>query len=395
MSAGGEKKPDKKPEKGLRSVSDGGLRSVSGGGLGGVSGGGLRSGFTTGACGAAAAKAATLALLTQQPVSEIEITLPIGRRQMFAVEKCEFAGDAATCAVVKDAGDDPDCTHGAHLTATVSWSDLPGRIELDRGSGVGLITKPGLGLQVGTPAINPVPWRNITEMVREAAGSELGVRGLRVVISVPGGDEMAKQTQNKRLGILGGISILGTTGIVVPFSTAAFKASIVQGIDVARAAGHDAVALTTGGKSEEFAIKILGLPEVCFVQMGDFTGFSLRTCAHRQVRKIYLCGMPGKMSKIAKGTMQTHAAGSEVDLEFLAAIAADRGAASDVVEEVRRANTARHVSEIVAARQVHGFWNAVAQKVVQACRAHVREAAAVECVLTDFGGQVIGRWSSD
>ena len=372
MSAGAEKKPEKKPDTKPEK--------------------GLRSGFTTGACSAAAAKAATLALLTQQPVSEIEITLPIGRREMFAVEKCELAPDAATCAVVKDAGDDPDCTHGAHLTATVSWSDQPGRIELDRGGGVGLITRPGLGLEIGTPAINPVPWRNITEMVREAAGSALASRGLRVVISVPDGDEMAKQTQNERLGIMGGISILGTTGIVVPFSTAAFKASIVNGIDVARAAGQDAVVLTTGGKSEEFAIKILGLPEVCFVQMGDFTGFSLRACTHRQVRKIYLCGMPGKMSKIAKGTMQTHAAGSEVDLEFLAAIAADCGAAADVVEEVRKANTARHVSEIVAARQVHGFWNAVAQKVVQACRAHVRWAAAVECVLTDFGGQVIGRW---
>ncbi len=298
---------------------------------------GLRSGFTTGACSAAAAKAATLALLAQQAIKEVDITLPIGRHHQFAVEACDYTPDTATCVVVKDAGDDPDCTHGAHLTATVSWTDLPNQIEIDRGQGVGTITKPGLGLAVGSPAINPVPWRNITEMVREAAGPALAMRGLRVVISVPKGEEMAKQTQNDRLGILGGISILGTTGIVVPFSTAAFKASIVQGIDVARADGQDAVVLTTGGKSEEFAMKLLGLPAFCYVQMGDFAGFSLRACTHRGVKRIYLCGMPGKMSKIAKGKMQTHVAGSEVDLEFLASIAAECNAPEEVVEEVRRA----------------------------------------------------------
>ncbi|HVA51534.1 MAG TPA: cobalt-precorrin-5B (C(1))-methyltransferase [Pirellulales bacterium] len=354
----------------------------------------LRSGFTTGACSAAAAKAATLALLAQQPVAEVEIALPIGRKQTFAVERCEFSPSEATCSVIKDAGDDPDCTHGAHLTATVSWTDQPGDVVLDRGSGVAVINKPGVGLDVGAPAITPVPRRNIIDMVREAAGEALANRGLRVVISVPGGEEMAKKTQNERLGILGGISILGTTGIVVPFSTGAFKVSITQGIDVARAAGHDTIVLTTGGKSEEFAMKLLGLPTECYVQMGDFVGFALKACVQRKVRRIAVCGMPGKMSKIAKGKMQTHVAGSEVDLEFLASIAADCGAPAEVVEEVRGANTARHVSEIVAARQVTGYWDAVAQRVVLACRQHIREAAEVECVLTEFSGQVIGRWSS-
>jgi cobalt-precorrin-5B (C1)-methyltransferase len=355
----------------------------------------LRSGFTTGACSAAAAKAATVALLTQQSVAQIDITLPIGRKQRFDVERCELSPTQATCAVVKDAGDDPDCTHGAHLTATVTWTDRTGEIEIDRGAGVAVITKPGVGLDVGTPAITPVPRRNIIDMVREAAGEALAERGLRVIISVPGGEEMAKKTQNERLGILGGISILGTTGIVVPFSTGAFKVSISQGIDVARAAGHDTVVLTTGGKSEEFAMKILGLPTECYVQMGDFVGFAIKACAARGVRRIAICGMPGKMSKIAKGKMQTHAAGSEVDLEFLASIATNCGAAPEAVEEVRHANTARHVSEIVAARQVTGFWDAVAQCVVQACRRHIRDAADVECILTEFSGQVIGRATSE
>lgn len=356
--------------------------------------GGLRSGFTTGACSAAAAKAATQALITQRPVEQIEIMLPIGRPHTFAVERCEFASGGATCSVIKDAGDDPDCTHGAHLTATVEWTDQPGEIEIERGQGVGLVTKPGLGLAVGTPAINPVPRRNITDMVREAAGEHLATRGLRVVISVPGGEEMATHTQNDRLGIVGGISILGTTGIVVPFSTAAFKASITQGIDVARAAGQNTIVLTTGGKSEEFAMKILGLPTECYVQMGDFAGFSLRAAVHRGIRQIHLCGMPGKMSKIATGKMQTHAAGSEVDMSFLASIAADCGAGEDVVAEVRQANTARHVSEIVAARGVAGFWDAVAARVVAACREHIHDRAAVGCILTDFAGHAIGRSTS-
>jgi cobalt-precorrin-5B (C1)-methyltransferase len=356
---------------------------------------GLRSGFTTGACSAAAAKAATLALVAQHAITEVEITLPIGRKQSFAVERCDFNASEATCAVVKDAGDDPDCTHGAHLTATVSWSDQSGEVVLDRGPGVAVITKPGVGLDVGAPAITPVPRRNIIDMVREAAGGALSGRGLRVVISVPDGEEMAKKTQNERLGILGGISILGTTGIVVPFSTGAFKVSISQGIDVARAAGHDTIVLTTGGKSEEFAMKLLGLPAECYVQMGDFVGFAIKACAQRKIGKIAICGMPGKMSKIAKGKMQTHAAGSEVDLEFLSSIAAECGAADEVVEEVRTANTARHVSEIVAARQVTGFWDAVAKRVVLACRLHISDAAVVECILTEFSGQVIGKWASE
>lgn len=356
---------------------------------------GLRSGFTTGACSAAAAKAATLALLRQQPVDIVEITLPIGRKQAFAVERCEYNPNEATCSVVKDAGDDPDCTHGAHLTASVSWTGRRGEIDLDRGPGVAVITKPGVGLEVGAPAITPAPRRNITEMVREAAGEALAERGLRVVLSVPGGEEMAKKTQNERLGILGGISILGTTGIVVPFSTGAFKVSIAQGIDVARAAGRDVIVLTTGGKSEEFAMKLLGLPQECYVQMGDFVGFSIKAAVGREVRKIVICGMPGKMSKIAKGKMQTHVAGSEVDLDFLASIAEECGAPAEAVDEICRANTARHVSEIVAARQVSGFWDAVAHKVVAACRRHIRDAAAVECILTEFSGRVIGRWSSE
>ncbi len=351
----------------------------------------LRSGFTTGACSAAAAKAATIALRTQQAVKEVEVTLPIGRKHTFAVERCEFSPVEATCAVVKDAGDDPDCTHGAHLTATVAWTEKSGVVELDRGPGVAVVTKVGLGLEVGGPAINPVPRKNITEMAVEGAGDALATRGLRVVISVPDGEEMAKKTQNDRLGLLGGISILGTTGIVVPFSTAAYKASITQGIDVALAEGLDTVVLTTGGKSEDFLMKVTGLPGSSYIQMGDFVGFSIKDAARKKVRKVIVGGMPGKMSKIAKGKMQTHAAGSDVDLEFLAEVGREAGAPAEVVEQVRKANTARHVQEIVEKCGVAGYWDIVARKVCEECRRHVQDRLVVECILVDFAGRVIGR----
>jgi cobalt-precorrin-5B (C1)-methyltransferase len=177
----------------------------------------------------------------------------------------------------------------------------------------------------------------------------------------------------------------------VPFSTAAYKASISQGIDVSLAAGLDTVVLTTGGKSEEFLMKLTGLPVSAYIQMGDFIGFSIKDAARKRVRKVIVGGLPGKMSKIAKGKMQTHAAGSDVDIEFLAAIGREAGAPPEVVEELRKANTARHVQEILEKRGVAGAWDIVARKVCEHCRIHVQERLAIECILVDFGGKVIGR----
>lgn len=351
----------------------------------------LRTGWTTGACSAAAAKAATYALINQKKLSKIEIRIPIGKKVKFNLKRCEFNIQEATCSIIKDAGDDPDCTNGAELTATVSKIEKPKTIVLERGTGVAVITKAGIGLEVGSPAINPVPRKNITEMVTEAAGDELKTNGFKVVISVPGGEEMAKKTQNDRLGIMGGISILGTTGIVVPFSTAAYKASIWQGIDVAKAAGLDQVVLTTGGKSEEFAMRILNLPEDAFVQMGDFVGYSIKECAKRGMRKAIICGMPGKLSKIAAGKMQTHVAGSHVDMNFLSSIATECSAPSDAVDEISKANTARHVQEIVSNRNIKNFWNLVARRVSEACTKNAQGQLTVECILTDFDGNILGR----
>ncbi len=205
----------------------------------------LRTGWTTGTCASAAAKAATTALRDQEPQQTVEVALPSGRRVSFAVESCTYDAARATAVVVKDAGDDPDVTHGAHLTATVRWRTEPG-IVLEGGEGVGVVTKPGLGIDVGEPAITATPRAMITQAVAEV--TDLVNRGVLVILEVPGGEKMARKTTNARLGILGGISILGTTGIVRPFSTASWRASVEQAVSVMAAQGERTVVLCTGGR---------------------------------------------------------------------------------------------------------------------------------------------------
>jgi cobalt-precorrin-5B (C1)-methyltransferase len=351
---------------------------------------GKREGFTTGACAAAAAKAATRALIQGATLSMIETTLPNGQKHAFELERCEFAGAGCVSSVVKDAGDDPDCTHGAEIVAEVSLRVEPG-IELRGGPGVATVTKPGLGLEVGTPAINPVPRRNITEMVlEELEGTHFA--GALVVISVPGGEALAEQTINARLGLLGGISILGTSGIVKPYSTAAFKASVVQAIDVAREHGVQVLVLTTGGKSEAYAMKLMPeLPEEAFVQVGDFIGVGVRHSARRRASRAVVVGMIGKLSKMADGKVMTHAAGSEVNRDLLADIAAELGAPLDVVQGIRAANTARHVLELAEQKGVTELPAAICRRVVRHLAAHCGGDLAVYAVLVDFDGRVLGR----
>jgi cobalt-precorrin-5B (C1)-methyltransferase len=248
--------------------------------------------------------------------------------------------------VVKDAGDDPDATHGAHLTATVSWTAGPG-IELDGGEGVGVVTKPGLGLPVGGPAINPVPRAMITQAVREVVGEVVGERGVRVVISVPDGEKMARKTTNRRLGVLGGISILGTTGIVRPFSTASWRASVVQAVQVAAGQGEDTVVLCTGGRTEKGAMALLpDLPEVCFIEVGDFTGAALRMAAERGITRVVFVGMAGKLTKLAAGVLMTHYTRSKIDTGLLGRLTAEVGGQAELVAAVDAANTARHAYEL-------------------------------------------------
>jgi cobalt-precorrin-5B (C1)-methyltransferase len=354
---------------------------------------GKREGFTTGACAAAAAKAATRALVSGAPVEAIETTLPNGQRHVFALERCELFSASAVASVVKDAGDDPDCTHGAEIVAEVALQATPG-IELRGGAGVAVVTKPGLGLDVGAPAINPVPQRNIRAMVQEELSRANPPRpGAIVTLSVPGGEEMAKQTINARLGLLGGISILGTTGVVKPYSTAAYKASVVQAIDVARRRGQSEVVLTTGGKSETYAMRLFPhLAEDAFIQVGDFVGIGVRHAARRNMQRATIVGMIGKLSKMADGRTMTHAAGSEVNMSLLADIAEKAGATASLAERIRAANTARHVLELTAA-ELPGFPAAVCAMVVMHLERHAASAGrlSIHAVLVDFDGKVVGR----
>jgi cobalt-precorrin-5B (C1)-methyltransferase len=343
---------------------------------------GLRAGWTTGTCASAATKAAALGLVSGAAPPDVEVGLPSGRRVRFPVE----SEAPNRCVVVKDAGDDPDCTDGARVTAAVEWSTAGARVtELRAGPGVGTITKPGLGLPVGAPAINPVPRRMIVAALGEATD-----RPAVVTIAVPGGEAMAEKTTNERLGIVGGISILGTTGIVRPFSTAAYRASVVQQIDVAAAQGERTVLLATGSRSERAAIRLHPeLDEVCCVEVGDFTGIALRRAAAAGIERVVFVGMAGKITKLAAGVMMTHFHRSKVDGEVLAAAAQAAGAPAAVVDAATETETARHFFEVCVARGTLEPLQLLCAQAAAACRRHVDGALEIEVVMVDFEGEAV------
>jgi len=354
---------------------------------------GLRTGFTTGTCASAAAKAAALGLVSGTVPERIEVGLPNGTRVEFPVLGSGPAdGPRVTAAVVKDAGDDPDCTDGAHMTATVEWHDAA-QHELSAGPGVGTITKPGLGLDLGAPAINPVPRRMILAALAEVdgvAGSSQGGRAMRVEFSVPGGEAMAEETSNARLGILGGISILGTSGIVRPFSTAAYRASVVQQVDVAAAQGERQMVLCTGARSEKAAMRNFpDLDQVCFVEVGDFTGIALRRCAAAGMEGAALVAMIGKITKLAAGVMMTHWHRSVVDTELLERVARETGAPEDAVRAATETATARHFFEVCVAAGAIAPLERLCELAAAHCRTHVADALAIQVALVDFEGERI------
>ncbi|MEW6604488.1 MAG: cobalt-precorrin-5B (C(1))-methyltransferase [Thermoproteota archaeon] len=352
----------------------------------------LRTGYTTGTTATAATKGALYALI-DKPIDQVTVSLPKNRTATINIAWTKVEGGKATCAAIKDGGDDPDATHGAEICSTVLFTKNIGQINIDGGKGVGRVTKPGLGLAVGKAAINPTPMKMIEQAVREVASEQLKTGGVDVVISVPKGDEIAKKTDNPRLGILGGISILGTTGIVLPYSTASFAASIRQSLDVAIAMGADTAILTTGGRSEDFAKELFKLPEHCYVQMGDFAGYSIKQCAGKNLREAIIAGFIGKLTKMAAGVKQTHVAGSHVNMEFMARLAAESNAPSNVVEEIRGANTARHVSEIITKNNITGYFDLVCKKVHEQMSEYAKNPQLqIKVVMFEFDGRVIGRY---
>ncbi|MGI8860530.1 MAG: cobalt-precorrin-5B (C(1))-methyltransferase [Rubrobacteraceae bacterium] len=345
----------------------------------------LRTGWTTGSCAAAAAKAAAQALVSGEPQEHVSIKLPRKgeeRRVEFAVERCEAGEGWAEAVVVKDAGDDPDVTDGAHLTARVSWREDSG-LDLDRGEGVGTVTKPGLGLTVGGPAINDVPRRMIRYSIEEVLDPE--ERGVRVEISVPGGEAMAEKTTNARLGLVGGISILGTTGIVRPFSTAAWAASVVQAINVMGAQNHDTFVLSTGGLTERAAMRLLpDLEEVCFIEVGDFTGQAIKQAVSKGLKRGFFVGMAGKLTKLAAGVMMTHWTRSKVDNELLSEITREAGGSSHLVREIKHANTARHADELWLGAGLERAPHLLCTRVSENLREYAGGELEIHAIMVDF-----------
>lgn len=350
----------------------------------------LREGYTTGACATAATKAALCALITGRKQTEATIMLPIGREVTFPIVSCEIEKDRASATVVKDGGDDPDVTHGASIVATVCWTEEG--IHIDGGEGVGRATKPGLPIPVGEAAINPVPRQMMTDVVRHLLTEHRLTRGVRIIISVPNGEEIAKKTLNARLGIVGGISILGTRGIVVPFSTSAYRASIVRALEVAVACGCDHVVVTTGGRSETYAMKQYPhLKEEAFIEMGDFVGFTLKQCKRLRIQTVSLVGMMGKFSKVAQGIMMVHSKSAPVDFQFLAEVAKQAGAPKPLIEAVKQANTASQVGDMMYEAGYLSFFDLLCDYCCQHALREVHGGMVIETTLYTLKGQQLGR----
>src|SRR6185437_5170799 len=287
----------------------------------------LRRGWTTGACAAAAARAAYAALVTGQFPDAVTIRLPRGHKPSFELALAELAGGRARAGIVKDAGDDPDVTHGALVIAEIAWAAPGSGVGFAAGEGVGRVTRPGLQLAVGEPAINPAP----RAMIREALEDFAEANGapppdVTVTVAIPGGERLAEKTMNARLGIVGGLSILGTTGIVVPYSCASWVHSIHRGIDVARAAGLDHIAAATGTTSERAVQQLYALPDHALIDMGDFVGGTLKYLRGHPVARLTVAGGFAKITKLAAGHLDLHSSKSRVDPAMLAGMLAAAGA---------------------------------------------------------------------
>ena len=351
----------------------------------------LRYGYTTGACAAAAAKGAAQMLRDQRLVEEVELHLPSGETVNFPLRGQAIHRDAASCFVVKDAGDDPDVTNGAEIHATVSIEFFTAhRIMIEGGAGIGRVTKPGLAVSVGEWAINPVPRRMVLEGVKEVFAMRCLPVTLTITLSIPDGAERAKKTLNERLGIVGGLSILGTTGIVKPVSAQAWTDTIDTAIDVALACGCETVVLSTGRTSEIAAQHYFGhgenLKEEAFIMMGDHVGHAVRACAAKGVARIIIAGQFAKLLKIASGNEQTHASSAELDLKVLADWSSLLPGAPHLEPLARRAHTAREVLE--SSGNDPGLITLVCGK-VRECAERMAPGTDVKVLLAGYTTQVL------
>jgi cobalt-precorrin-5B (C1)-methyltransferase len=350
----------------------------------------LRRGWTTGACAAAATKAAYLALLTGRFADPIAIVLPRGERPSFDLVEARLDQDQAVAAVIKDAGDDPDVTHGARIRATVRRGEPGTGVIFVAGEGVGVVTRPGLPVPVGEPAINPGPRQLIRSVVAEIARDQGDAGDLEVTIAVPGGEILALRTVNGRLGIVGGLSILGTTGIVIPYSCSAWIHSIYRGIDVARASGLDHVAAATGSTSERAVQLLYGLPEMALIDMGDFVGGTLKYLRRHPIERVSLAGGFGKLAKLAVGHLDLHSSRSAVDVPVLADWLAAHGAERTLIDDARDASSAAQILQLALDVGLP-LADDVARRARQVALDQLDGKVALEVIIFDRAGALIGR----
>ena len=351
----------------------------------------LRRGWTTGTCAAAAAKAAFTALVTGEFPDPVEVTLPRGERPSFALAMTRQDQSSATAGVIKDAGDDPDVTHGALICATVRMAAAGTGVTLHAGEGVGTVTRAGLPVAPGEPAINPVPRRMIRDAIAEVAAAAGRAADADVEIAIPGGAALAAKTLNGRLGIVGGLSILGTTGIVVPYSCSAWIHSIYSGIDVARAAGLTHIAGATGASSEAGAQKLYALPEIALIDMGDFVGGMLKYLRRHPVPRVTVAGGVAKMTKLAQGLTDLHSKRGVVDLAALANLANTAGGSRELHQRIVTANTAAEAFALARAEGI-ALGDAVAQTAREtAARVVAGRDIAIEIALFDREQVLVGR----
>ncbi|SFD17141.1 cobalt-precorrin-5B (C1)-methyltransferase [Thiohalospira halophila DSM 15071] len=348
----------------------------------------LRTGLTTGVCATAAAVAAARLALGQRAPDPVPVTLPRGEAVTLPLHDSRALEGAGEAGTIKDAGDDPDATHGARVWARVRATPDAG-IAFLAGAGVGTVTRPGLPVPAGEPAINPVPRRMLTEHLERVAAEAGHPGGFEVTVGVDDGERIAERTMNPRLGIRGGISILGTTGIVRPFSCSAYIASIHQAIEVARSNGLQRVAACTGGTSEDFARRQYGLEDLALIEMGDAFGAVLKYLRRRPLPALLLVAGFGKLSKFAAGHLDTHSRKSAIDLDFLARQAAEASADAALCERITASNTS--IEALDACREAGvPLGNRIATLARDRAGAYLPAGTGIEVCAVDRNGEQVG-----
>ncbi|MCP8323343.1 MAG: cobalt-precorrin-5B (C(1))-methyltransferase CbiD [Candidatus Methylarchaceae archaeon HK02M2] len=347
----------------------------------------LRYGITTGTCAAAAAKAAVLTLLSG-PVDRVVVPSPLGLRIEVPVKECKRMSDhTVTASVIKDAGDDADVTDGLEIFAKVSLSE-DDKIVIKGGKGIGIVTKPGLPVPLGEPAINTTPRRMIKEAIKEVLPPN---KGAEVVISIPESGKVSKKTFNKKLGIIDGISVLGTTGIVKPFSIEAYKSSLVSQIDIAIAKEYKRIILVPGNIGEKLARKLLNVPNDGIVQTGDFIGFMLKKAVEKGLKEIMLFGHPGKLVKVAAGIFNTHHKSGDARKEVIAAYAGASGADTATIQAILQSNTTEEMIGILKQKKLlHVTFNKIAGEISQRSMERIENKAEINTILVALDGTVVG-----